>query len=105
MAPTVIAEITLSSSPRIEITMISVSGKRYRVSRIKSTVAIRQLQIGQQHLRRTLRQASAGFRQRRGGADLIARLGDCVLQSPGGWRVVFDQQNGKSAAISARRST
>ena len=37
MAPTVMAEITLSSSPRIEITMISVSGNRARVSRIKVT--------------------------------------------------------------------
>ena len=37
MAPTVIAEITLSSSPSAEITMISVSGKRCRVSRISST--------------------------------------------------------------------
>jgi hypothetical protein len=37
VAPTVIAEITLSSSPSAEITMISVSGKRCRTSRISST--------------------------------------------------------------------
>ena len=57
-------------------------------------VAVRQLQVGQQHFWRALRQTGAGLGQRAGGPDLIAGLGQRVLQPPKRRRVVLDQHDG-----------
>jgi hypothetical protein len=56
-------------------------------------VAVGQLQVGQQHSWRALRETGAGFSERAGGPDLISGLGQRILQPPKRRRVVLDQHH------------
>ena len=56
-------------------------------------VAVRQLQVGQQHLWRALGQRGARLRQRARGPHLIPRLRQRILQPPRRRRVVLDQKD------------